>query len=208
LSSFGDATAWPWLVAAAWHAWFALRDENSVRGLIAAGFATAAVDRLVTAGPTEWRIAIAYHLMLGAVLFLSYWGRDELTRQLRQRVAPLGLLGSLAMLWNAEAFFPGHTAAFQIVYGGGISIVALAFAVLVRLRVYTLVSACIACGTIVAGTWPWYAKSRVGAPGLDYLILGVCCLLIGLYVSFTKAGFVATGLRWARPSKWTEATEP
>lgn len=208
LGSFTTAVAWPWFAAAAWQGWFALRDHHSGRALAAAALTSIAVDRWLAAAPAEWRMGVVYHLMLGVILILGYVGRDELSRQLRLVVAPCGLLGCLIGLWHADTLFPGRAAEFQIVYGTGMSIVALACAGLVRLRVYALVAACVACGAIVAGVWPWYSKSRVGAPGLDYLFLGVCCLLLGLWVSFAKAGRIASGLRWLSPSAWLKTEEP
>lgn len=207
-SSFSNAAAWPWLAAALWQGWFAVRRRSSGRTLVAAMLLSIAVSNLMTEFPTVWRLAAVYHLLLIVILALGYLNLDDLGRWLCRSVAPLGFLGCLAILWRADDLFPGRALELQIAYGGGMSLIALAFAGLVRQYVFALAAACILCGTAVLGVWPWYARTRTGSPGLDYLLLGVACLLLGLGISFAKGGYFIDSWRRLRKQPLSAAEEP
>ncbi len=205
--TFGELSypmAWPWLVAAAWHAAGAWRERNAMRWLLAGILVAVALDRLLGATPLPWRLAASYHFVLGVVLAVGLFGRDDFSRWLRQIVGPVFLIGSLVCLWHAGAPFPQRPLAAQAGYGLALATVALAYARLVRLRVYVLAAVSIIATGSAASVWPWYARSRLGSPGLDYIIIGLACLALGLAVSFAKAGYWSTVNRRLQPP----ATKP
>jgi hypothetical protein len=192
------AFAWPWAVAALWHAVQAWRLRSEWRWLLTGVLLAVAMDLAVGEIIWEWRFAAMYHTLLFAALLIGYFGNGPVARWLKRNAGPVLLLGGMFGAWHAASTWPQHPFAAQVAYVALLTTVALSYAILVRMRVYYLTAVAIASlgGAICA--WPWYARSRNVSPGLDYILFGLACLGFGLMVSLAKAGYIRRLRHWVQ----------
>lgn len=190
--AFGEVThvlAWPWLVMAAALAYFAWREHSELRWLLAGACCIVAIDRLVDVVAPAPRFLVTYQLALLAVLALGYLGRGELARWLRQNAGPAMLLLALLALWRRDMLIADLSPAYRAAYVAALAATSLGYAWLLRLRVYVLTSLAMIAAAGATSAWPWFAQARRSAPGLDHIFVGLASLVLGLAVSFAKAGY-------------------
>lgn len=190
--------AWPWAVAALWNGVQAWRKRSEWRWLLTGILSAMAADLSVAGIAWEWRFAAMYHTLLLAVLLIGYWGSGPISQWLKRNAGPALLLGGMFGAWHAASTWPQHPLAAQVAYVALLAAVALAYALLVQMRVYYLSAAAIASAGGAICVWPWYARSRIVSPGLDYILIGLACLGFGLMVSLAKAGYVRRLRHWLR----------
>ncbi len=209
--AFGEVThifPWPWLVLAAGLAYSAWRERSELRWLMVGACCIVAIDRQMELVAPAARLFATYQLSLLVVLAFGYLGRGELARWLKQNAGPALLLVALLAFWRRDSLIAGWSPEYRAAYVVALAVAAFAYAWLVRLRVYLLTSVAMVVAPIATSAWPWFARARHAVPGLDYIVVGLASLALGLAVSFAKAGYWNAAMRWLRNRSLDPAEAP
>jgi hypothetical protein len=190
---------WPFAVGALWFAWRAWRGRDDWYACLAGALALIALDRQLAVSAPAWHWTVTCHALLVAVLAFGYLGRGDFADWFRRQAGPVLFLVALLAFWYGDSPLTVFAWWGDAVYVAMLVVAALAYAWLTRLRVYALTSAAMLTAAGAMGVWPWYSEARLASPGLDYVLVGLASLALGLAVSFRKAGYLTNLRRLLRP---------
>jgi hypothetical protein len=181
--------AWPLVVLAVLQLIAAVRFRSAVHWLLAASCGIAAA---CIAWPAEvalrWHSAVPVHLLLLSMLLVGALLNDRVARW-QQRVAFAGVVFLSAWVITGRA--DGWTDIRRevlIMYPGATFLVAVGYGYWVGNRGYRITGLAILAAWSVSLGRHGYGTFRTSVAGLDEILLGMACLLVGLAVSLWKIG--------------------
>lgn len=205
IRDLGDVAIWPVMLLAGFQLVSRERRQDSRRWFAACVVLILAGERVGELGASltnshpvstllQW--GIASHFLLVAALLIGVRFRDPFARQLRVIVAfSLPLLAIAATVWARQSLYEGTlfalpaTPMLPVVYGVALVLVGLAVFGLGRLRLYLYGSLVSVFATLAMVMTPADMNLRIANPELVvYGLIGLGCLLAGVYVSCLKAG--------------------
>jgi hypothetical protein len=199
LGEVAHLQVWPFVLGAAWFAWHAWRGWDDWYACVAGALALITLDRQLAISAPAWHWTVTLHATLVAVLAFGFFGRGDFADWFRRQAGPALFLVALFAFWYGDSPMSGLAWWGDVVYVTTIVAAAVLYAWLTRLRVYLLTSAAMLTAGGAVGVWPWYADARLVSPGLDYVLVGLACLALGLAVSFRKGGHLTNLRRFLRP---------
>jgi hypothetical protein len=179
----------------------AIRRRSSWHALLAAVFAIALP---CVAFPQEignrYYGAIPAHLLLFAMLLIGAMFHDGLA-QFLQRIAVAGIfLACLFVVSGGTQRWQSTPARILMIYPGVMLMLVTAYSFWVHNRWYRVVSLLILAGWLMALSERSYRSLRTAIAGIDQIVLGLTCLVLGLAVSLWKLGMPqAWFARWLSP---------
>ena len=137
-----------------------------------------------------YRGIIPAHLMLGSAMLLGAVFSGGFARLLQCAGAVFLLVGAVAALTVSPAQFGDVPPVWLIIYPAIAVLVAAAYGLLVRNWLYFVSAAATVACWLGIGSLHGYRQLRPAVSGLDYILCGALSLIVAMFISLGKAGFL------------------
>ena len=183
--------AYPILALGAVQALIACRRPTAPRWFMAACCAViGATLEFQGTALTAYRGIIPEHLLLAAAMLLGAVFSGAFARRLQHAGAALLFMGALAALTGSPAQFGDVPPNWLAVYPAMVVLVAVAYGWLVRNRLCLVSAAATVACWLGIGSVQGYRQLRPVISGLDYILGGAISLLVAMFISLGKTGFL------------------
>ena len=190
--------SWPLLSIAVLQLGLLIHRRESWRGLLAAACLAVAARAEV---PASWspfaRDALAFHVMMAAVLLVGAGFDDRLARRLPRVGAAILVLAGLVSTLGGPLHETELSPTVAMAYPPLLVAIGLALGYIARSRPYSASAAAVSAIWLAATGWRGYVLLRHLVAGLDLIAGGLVFFLLAASISLAKGG-VLQRLRWER----------
>jgi hypothetical protein len=190
------------LAAAVLQVVLAARRPSAPRWFAAACCAVAAATlEFREAAFVAYHGAIPAHLILAAMLVLGVIFSGAFARGLQYAGAVFLLAGAIATLAGNPAGFGDVPPVWLTIYPAAAILLAAAYGRLVRNWAYIVSAAAVVACWLGIGSLRGYRQLRPNVSGLDYILYGALSLVVAMFISLAKTGFLQRRLMRHRERK-------